>query len=752
MTDKSNFPSGVEAQSTDFDNLNTQSAGHLKQRFIDANRTGVATGLVISRNGSDNTKFDVTSGRGYAGNSGAGTGNGEMLELATSVTKVSLADYTTSVSNVVCLVYTEAGARPRAHETNGTAPNTTTVRSARLKVFTTTQFAALPTTSTDMSVDALDRILVFGRIVGQGFASPGVPNALAFNQMFGMSNSVTFQLSPYSTTGPTPPTATGVEFRGPSMTTGGALPSVGTGQIRLVTSTNPPTLEWKSPQGGDAFGSTVNITVASSYSLVSNLGETMFVYASPELFPGSGTYTDNVDISQSLYTATAANTEVDLSAVDRIHRRQSGTVSRTSTNTHGTRGSDISPILRVQQGIVLGDGVPDDTAHSQMPRLATPVITTATRILLGAFPLASGVYMRYYLSRSDVAREETVNARWNGSAWTKDVNGTEASYKYSLGRKEQYYVRTAANNGTWASWDGNTELVYSTKHDDTTAQARGFTVPREYEISYAGASASEARTGGLKVNTTNVTTDRWLISDVVNTANSTHYRKYANLGATEVTMEETVNARWDGTNWNRDSSGLVAWKRTINTSETRVRWKDATASASWNDSSWGQSSYAFAITPGNTSLLQDGRVQMPWDTTTGNPDKTEGLTDTLCSKNLIKAWIRLNWTGSATVGVQEGFNIVDPPVKVGTGTGDWATRVTMVNGMVDGDHYAVVLSLWHSTSVTLAGAPYPMGLMVDNLTATTFDVRAVSTIGLGLDPASATLNNHGANIIVVGVQ
>jgi hypothetical protein len=74
--------------------------------------------------------------------------------------------------------------------------------------------------------------------------------------------------------------------------------------------------------------------------------------------------------------------------------------------------------------------------------------------------------------------------------------------------------------------------------------------------------------------TTAVPGTRKLLWDIAGTAGGYHYRLYA----ASRTLEITLNARWDGAQWVKDTAALASGKLEINSTELRLNSDDATAS------------------------------------------------------------------------------------------------------------------------------------------------------------------------------
>lgn len=119
-------------------------------------------------------------------------------------------------------------------------------------------------------------------------------------------------------------------------------------------------------------------------------------------------------------------------------------------------------------------------------------------------------------------------------------------------------------------------------------------------------------------------------------------------------LDATVNARWDGANWQRDASGYASRRKVTAAAGLQIARFDATATPTWADGSW----YSGKV---------QGRLGF---TASGQPGKTDFQTwNELCAKNLVKVWGVYNWTGVSPCDPVEGFGGAPSLVKAG-GTPD----------------------------------------------------------------------------------
>lgn len=307
MANKSLFPEGVPVSSRHLRQESAYRSDEIKTVAAAGMDFGVASGLTVTVNGTNNQTVDVAAGYGWCP-------RGDRVSRASASLGLAITN-TLGTKNYVLLVYDELQSQPGSHESSGTTYNTRAVENARVVVMTEATYNALPQSSDDLSVNAKDRALLVAIVTGTGGAlsSGNIQNATSY---------------------PTSLNASSTGFAGVSILQIGQTVQTGTGAITLAV--GPYTLAWRSPQDG-AAGTPVSITSTGNYTLTSTGGSTILVSVTYSQLPGTGG-TNSVTIS-SIYTEQVPR----LTAVDERHRSLIGTGLPSSTNPHGMTLDDLSP-------------------------------------------------------------------------------------------------------------------------------------------------------------------------------------------------------------------------------------------------------------------------------------------------------------------------------------------------------------------------------------------------------------------------
>jgi hypothetical protein len=176
-------------------------------------------------------------------------------------------------------------------------------------------------------------------------------------------------------------------------------------------------------------------------------------------------------------------------------------------------------------------------------------------------------------SSSDGQWAFTSNAIWGGATWTKDVAGQKAT-KMALA-KDGLLLYTRVVDAAWsdASWD---DTIRMTNPLSSVAEAR---TPRIQHGLYSGAI-----------------TDFTLISEY--SFPLLKIRVYASTNAVDgAKIMATVNASWDGANWNRDTAATGASRVVMSMvlpgtnggSTWSFQFIDATVTATWTEATFSLS-------------------------------------------------------------------------------------------------------------------------------------------------------------------
>lgn len=308
MSNRSLFPEAVEVHQRDITYSDQQRDLQIKQALNDVATNGVVSGLEITVNVVDATKIDIASGYAY-------TPRGDLCNLSSPQTALSLASGVLNALNYVCLVYDEVQSLPEAHETDGTTRYTRAVGSPRVVILDALTYGALPANSDVLQVNALDRIALIGIVTGTGgnLTSTAISKPSTFF--------ATLQISQPSNT-------LGVKIIAVSSTT-----PTGTGTLSYNYSTHTAT--WQAPGEGTA-GVPTTFTNSGVYTLVANGGSSIVVNVTYSILPSIST-SDTLTVSD-LYAQSIPRFTAD----DSHHRSMMGSGVPTSANPHGMTLDDLS--------------------------------------------------------------------------------------------------------------------------------------------------------------------------------------------------------------------------------------------------------------------------------------------------------------------------------------------------------------------------------------------------------------------------
>lgn len=304
--DRSLYPDGVEVRQTDLGNTENTRSFHILQRDIDNSSNGVATGLLVV---PDGTSISISSGHGYAP-------NGEMVELLSAITGISLADYTVGIKNYVLLVYTETYEDIRPHKTSGDSAPTKAVRSYRLVVLTESAYIGLPATDSNLDNDATDRALLISIVTAQGSGISLISSNVDIPTNFGGGISANM----------TDP------IDGVSILRIDSNTITGTGSLSYAYSSKE--LVWVAPE--DTSGVPIVVGSGGIFVLTSQLtGVTLTVLIADTILPSVDALTD-VLVSNIYKQNILRNT-----AIDNHHRSFIGSGIPAPNNPHGLTPGDL---------------------------------------------------------------------------------------------------------------------------------------------------------------------------------------------------------------------------------------------------------------------------------------------------------------------------------------------------------------------------------------------------------------------------
>lgn len=299
------------------------------------------------------------------------------------------------------------------------------------------------------------------------------------------------------------------------------------------------------------------------------------------------------------------------------------------------------------------------SADSLKPRVSVPVADLTKTLIyqsLGSTGIGVRIYWTTSVPLSLGTFELVTNASWNGTNWTKDVSGLEASLYLFSGTEFRISKRNAADNTPWSVFPVDKFQVYSVGNltsgflGDNMSLGTSGSLPMSTRLSIPRVSESS--------------TMRTLVFESPGTGSPslpirTYYNSYFSSGASLGQGKfETVNARWNETtkNWVQDVPSQPSHGSFFGENFSLALYKDS-GSAPWQDDNWTRSTGYNAVT--KTFGLDDSIIRFKTVGSIGNPSSaTAVLSNAIYPKNTVKAWARLRITNSTnTYSVDEGFNI-----------------------------------------------------------------------------------------------
>lgn len=334
MTERSLYPNGVEVQQRDLAYTESTKSAQIRQRTVDILGSGRITGLLISVNSGDATRIDVSAGRAY-------TENGEQVVFASTTSGVQLSDYTNDVDNYIVAQYTETATTPAPHETDSTTRNTRTEHVGTIRVFTLAELNAIVATlDSDLSLPARDRMAILGIVNADGSGN-ALEAADIIQSTAALAQTIAVRFSELP--GIEPVSVSFLSLPDSATTATGTLRQVATD---VAAGGRSFTLAFTGPQSGDSLGSAVAVASAGQYTLTSNLGDQLVVYADPAYMEqfnptASPVTTDRTVTFEAIYENQRF---LPAGTQDDQHRDINGTQQHTPdlANPHGTSLLDLA--------------------------------------------------------------------------------------------------------------------------------------------------------------------------------------------------------------------------------------------------------------------------------------------------------------------------------------------------------------------------------------------------------------------------
>jgi hypothetical protein len=302
-----------------------------------------------------------------------------------------------------------------------------------------------------------------------------------------------------------------------------------------------------------------------------------------------------------------------------------------------------------------------NTAAALKPRLDIPTQLSVPTLLFAA-KASTGIVIRAYVTNTTLANttmlEITVNASFNGSQWSKDITGQQAT-RFDLTAQGgfQMSTRSAVNDSPWSGWD-----AFPVRFDPA-----GMVNLFQYTLKL-GSGATQANIARLSADRYSASTTRRTLlfeSPVTEANTAVPIRIYLDTTNTEKGdgFCFTYNARWDQAldKWVQDvpSRRSNSWLM----SEGRFWFfSKVSGSGPWSDnfSSWDTYDLFDRLYPGAAYqglAVKDGTFRVDSASTVSNPAAATGIVlNAVYAKSMVKAWGIGNYSTAPGAGVLDGFN------------------------------------------------------------------------------------------------
>ena len=298
-------------------------------------------------------------------------------------------------------------------------------------------------------------------------------------------------------------------------------------------------------------------------------------------------------------------------------------------------------------------------ASAFKPRLDIPT-QLSTPTLLFAAKASTGIIIRAYVTNTTLANttmlEITVNASFNGSQWSKDITGQQATrFDFTAQGGFQMSTRAAVNDTAWSGWD-----AFPVRFDPA-----GMINLFQYTLKL-GFGATQSNIARLSADRYSASTNRRTLlfeSPVTEAATAVPIRLYLETGNTEKGdgFCFTYNARWDHAfdRWVQDVPGkrsnawLMGEGRFWLLSKVSGSGPWAEGFAAWNtydlfDRNNSGAAVGLAVKDGTFRVDAAGAIS--------NPASTAGIVlNAVYAKSMIKAWARCRFL-VPNPAILDGFN------------------------------------------------------------------------------------------------
>lgn len=418
------YPDGILIDRSVLRRTELTKSNHILMNRRHFTSRGIYSGGEITINLVDDKKIDVKQLTGFAP-------NGEYISTTSDYFSIALDDYTNDVMNYVCAVYTESNIYDHPHETNGKKYPTYAKPAWRIRVFSETNFNALPYTDNNLANNSRDRCLLIGKVKANGI---GI--SLTSSDVYGPTeyNNILYAVPMQ------PPTIKGVTIHSisPNM-------PVGDGLLEYRYSTGPITYEfrWTSSTGGT--GSWVTVASDGYYNFNDGTGEFIRCLVALSLLPTVvGTISDVVTIFNLYYQDVPR-----LTAEDLLHRNMIGTGVVTPNNPHGTGWDDIAgesiTLLDEHQDIQHCNGIVRWSSANMFVGSISPTAVCDTLQIVS--PISGDLY---YINGRKLDSLDSDNITFNPAPVETSLYDIYVSDETALGYSKRLEFLSRNIGGIWA--------------------------------------------------------------------------------------------------------------------------------------------------------------------------------------------------------------------------------------------------------------------------------------------------------------
>lgn len=521
MTNRSLYPNNVVVDEQTLTFTEDSKSQAIRDVYVDIGSSGILSGGVITP-ATNPTLINVSACRGR-------TPNGELIELPAQSGK-ALVNYTEGFVNYVYAVYTEQNFVPRASAVGGNPEPTRALGVSVLAIMTLTEYTFLPTSSSDMTAPARDRMILLGTVTAPGQGAP-------------------ITSSNIQTIGP-PLSTLGVRLDDLTLLPGLSVLNITSNTLSgdATLTWNGTTLTYEAPT--DSPGVAQTITTRGTYVLPSGTAaQTMTVYVNPQVLPQVA-----APLAVTVQISDVYGEEPSIAgSVDREHRLRSGNSIAGVPNDLNPHGADLysmQNVVRARGAIEVGTTLEGD-GGSLSPRfyIYRAASTASVRELISVTETETpNMYIRRYVALvgGEIFEESTVNARWLLSGqWQADVGGNESTYVYTSSDPSNTF-----GVGTYTGTSPFAQSAWSYRLQTTSSGLRSpqLALPQLNSL-FAGIT--------FEYNSVN---QRSLIYTSVPSGGGMRTRMFMRADGG---VETVTNADWNGSQWVLDNIALIATRQRL---------------------------------------------------------------------------------------------------------------------------------------------------------------------------------------------